>query len=105
MILRNLRQLVHYQKLLKEEWDSLAFPSKIKSILGLMPEYKSMEKMLADSRHENPSLTAALYEIDVETSSNLRQAILVLRKSNFGQIRQWMDICSNFLSISNYREL
>lgn len=105
LILRNLRQLVVYQKLLKEEWDSLAYPSKIKSILGLIPEYQSVEKMLADPKFENPSISTALYEIDVEISQNLRVAILVLRKSNFAQIRSWIGDCRGFLSVSNNNDL
>lgn len=105
LILRNLKQVVVYQKLLKEEWDSLAFPSKVKSIIGLLPEYKSVERMLADPKLENPSVATALYEIDAEIAQDLRVAVLVLRRAHFADIKAWIASCGGFLSASNKNEL
>lgn len=83
----------------------MAYPSKVKSIMGLIPEYNSVEKMLMDPRHDNPALTTALYEIDKETTDNLKYALLVLRKQNFDQIKTWIQACSGMLSISSKHEL
>ena len=58
-----------------------------------------------DPRHDNPALTTALYEIDRGTTDNLKFAILILRKSNFSQIRSWIDSCSGLLSLSSKTEL
>jgi len=42
---------------MKDQWDSLASPKQVNTILGLIPEYKYINKLL---EHENLSDNPAL---------------------------------------------
>jgi len=83
----------------------LANPFKVKSILGLLPDYTYVDIMLKDPRHENPSLTCGLYEIDDETTYQLKEAILVIRYAHFKTIKTWIEHCKVFLSVANHHWL
>ena len=63
-ILNNLKSLIFHQRQLKEQWDALASPTKVRSILGMIPEYSYIDKILSSKRHANPALTSGLHEID-----------------------------------------
>ena len=49
---------------LKECWQSLANVMDIKSILGLLDEFKYVSKILDHDSYDNPSLNHGLYKVD-----------------------------------------
>lgn len=104
-MLNNLKSLIFHQRQLKEHWDSLASPTKVRSILGMIPEYSYIEKILSSKRHANPALTSGLHEIDQLTLGYLRQTILLIRNEHFGQIREWIEHTKSFLNKENHKEL
>lgn len=49
---------------IKECWQSLANVMDIKSILGLLDEFKYVSKILDHDSYDNPSLNHGLYKVD-----------------------------------------
>lgn len=104
-VLNNLKALIFHQKQIKECWDSLASPAQVVSILGLIPEYHFIKKILLSERHYNPVLVSGLHQFDLLTLDNLRQTILVIRIDHFAQIRSSIQMMKAFLSKKAYDSL
>ena len=68
-----------HQKQMKEQWDSLASITEVKSILGIIPKYHSITSMLESPYMSNICLSYQLYKIDEQTLFNLKSIILVIR--------------------------
>lgn len=86
-------------------WDQLAEPSQIVSILGQIPEYNNIEKILLSERHYNPALTSSLYKFDLLTLDSLRQTILVIRNDHFNTIKGCIDEMKSLLSKKDFDKL
>ena len=52
---------------MQECWGSLGSPMEIKSILGLMEKYSSINAILENETYDNPSLNVGLFKIDEDT--------------------------------------
>jgi len=104
-VLRNLKCLIFHQQQLKAEWDALASPARVKSILGLLPEYACIDKMLSSPRHDNPALNCGLYEMDALTHSYLKEVVLLVRHEHFKEIRSWLEHAKDFLRAEHHSSL
>lgn len=104
-VLNNLKALIFHQRQTKEMWDSLAEPTQVVSILGQIPEYNFIEKILMSERHYNPALTSSLYQFDLLTLDSLRQTILIIRNDHFATIKGCIDDMKSLLSKKEYDAL
>ena len=50
---------------MKDGWRLLASPMEYKSILGLMPKYQHINRLLYNNRFHNPALGSGLYQLDL----------------------------------------
>lgn len=94
-----------HQKQMKEQWDSLASLTDMKSILGIIPKYKYITRILECPTMSNPALDCGLHQIDESTLQDLRQIILTIRKQHLQQVETWLEHTKNFVSKENYAEL
>jgi len=90
-IINNLRTLNLYQSHMKDGWRLLASPMEYKSILGLMPKYRHINRLLYNNRFHNPALGSGLYQLDLQTLQCLKKIILVAQKQHVSQIRGWLQ--------------
>ena len=54
--------IVSYQLKMKECWNSFRSPMEIKSILGLVEEYKYTNNILDNQKYDNPAINFSFYE-------------------------------------------
>jgi hypothetical protein len=75
-----LAKLVEYQHKMKNQWASLENPRRFKSILGLLPEYNSVNTILNNKRYNNPALNEGLYQIDLASVDKLKKTLLSIQR-------------------------
>lgn len=63
-IIDDMAIMHEYQLKMNECWNSLRSPMEVKSILGLIPEYSYINRILDNQKYDNPSLNYSLYESD-----------------------------------------
>ena len=73
---QDLEKLIEYQLKIKDQWLSIQNPEKFKSILGVIPEYKFVNRILENKRYNNPSLNNGLYQIDLSSVDKLKKTLL-----------------------------
>ena len=84
-------------------WNSIDNPYKFRTILGLFKEYKCVNLHLTEERHQNPSVTACLYQIDSETIYRVKNSLLIIKLTRLDcTIFDWLDSCKDFLSKEKY---
>ena len=59
-----LQELNLYTLNIKECWESLESVMSVKSILGLLDEFKFITKILDSELFDNPALNCGLYRVD-----------------------------------------
>lgn len=79
-IIDNMAIMHEYQLKMNECWNSLRSPMEVKSILGLIPEYSYINRILDNQKYDNPSLNYSLYESDQKNLDYLKQVIVIMRK-------------------------
>lgn len=57
-----MNTILSYQLKMKECWNSFRSPMEIKSILGLIDEFKHTNSILENEKYDNPSINYAFYE-------------------------------------------
>lgn len=57
----------------------------MRTILGLLPKYAVVDKILISSN--NCALHLGLYKVDETTLQDLRKVILLIRKENVGELQ------------------
>ena len=63
-IIEGLKDLNLNAIYIKECWESLGSPMEIKSILGLLDEFKYISMILDSELYDNPSMNCGLYRVD-----------------------------------------
>lgn len=71
---------------------------EFKSILGLLPQYTYINKILYNDRYHNPTLNAGLYELDLQIIHCLKKIILVVQRQRIQEVIGWMDNLKNVMS-------
>lgn len=106
VILMKMKILLIYQQKVSEMWNSIDNPYKFRTILGLFKEYKCINLLLTEERHQNPSVTACLYQIDSETTYRVKNSLLIIKLTRLDcTIFDWLDSCKDFLSKEKYQNL
>lgn len=77
---QDLEKLIEYQLKIKDQWLSIQNPEKFKSILGVIPEYKFVNRILENKRYNNPSLNNGLYQIDLSSVDKLKKTLLSVQR-------------------------
>lgn len=62
IILNDMQTIVSYQLKMNECWNSFRSPMEVKSILGLVDEFKYTNVILENQKYDNPSINYAFYE-------------------------------------------
>lgn len=62
IILKDMQTIVSYQLKMNECWNSFRSPMEVKSILGLVDEFKYTNVILENQKYDNPSINYAFYE-------------------------------------------
>lgn len=86
-----------HQKQMKEQWDSLSSITNIQSILGIIPKYRSITKMLECPYMNNVCLNYQLYQIDADTLFNLKSIILFIRSQHLDELSNMIEVTSTFV--------
>lgn len=87
-------------------WNSIDDPNKLRTILGLFPEYKAVDKLICEERYQNPSVITCLYNIDSETIGKVKNSLLIIKMTHLDTtIHNWLDECRTFLSKEKYEDL
>ena len=101
-----MKLLLIYQQKVSDMWNSIDNPYKFRTILGLFDEYKAVNKLIYEERHQNPSVTACLYQIDSETVYKVKNSLLIIKLTRLDcTIFDWLDACKDFLSKEKYQSL
>lgn len=87
-------------------WNSIDDPNKLRTILGLFPEYMAVDKLVSDERYQNPSVITCLYNIDSETIGKVKNSLLIIKMTHLDTtIHEWLENCRIFLSKEKYSDL
>lgn len=62
----------------------------VKSMLGLMPEYKSVHTMLNSSKHDNITLQYMLYKMDLNCLLTVKEVLVIIGKERLTFIYDWI---------------
>lgn len=62
LILTDMDTIVTYQLKMKECWSSFRSPMEIKSILGLVDDYRFTNHILENQKYDNPAINYSFYE-------------------------------------------
>jgi hypothetical protein len=76
-----------YQLKMNECWNSLRSPVEVKSIMGLVEEYKYINVILDNEKFDNPSMNFALYDSDASNLDLLKSIIFLMRARQLNDIR------------------
>ena len=101
----SLRTLNLHQSHLSDGWRLLASPMEYKSILGMIPKYKYINRILYNNRFCNPTLNAGFYQLDLETILSLKKIILVVQKHHLAQVKTWLQTVKSMITNKNQKEL
>lgn len=80
--------MVDYQLKMRECWNSLKSPMEVKSIMGLIPEYRYINVILDNETYDNPALNYSFFNWDQQTLSHLKMCVLSMRKKLLEQIQE-----------------
>lgn len=64
---------------------------EIKSILGLLDEYKYITKILDSELYDNPSMNCGLYKVDQDCLDQLKKAVLSARDEQLKEIKSVIE--------------
>lgn len=78
-IISNLTTLKLHQRCISDGWRKLASPVEYKSILGLFPKYKFINRLQYNDRMSNPVLDSGLYQLDLDVLHILKKIVLVVQ--------------------------
>lgn len=101
----NIRTLNLHQSHLSDGWKMLASPMEYKSILGLIPQYKYINRIMYNNRFCNPTLNAGFYQLDLLTIRCLKKIILVVQNEHLAQIKGWLSTLQSMVKQSHQKEL
>lgn len=106
-IIEGLKQLNLNAIYIKECWESLGSPMEIKSILGLLDEFKYISLILDSELYDNPSMNCGLYRVDQDMLDQLKKAIFTAREENLEEIFTFINALSqiNLLDEKKKEEL
>ena len=85
-IQKDIDAMTSYQIKMGECWNSLRSPLEVKSIFGLIPEYKYVNHMLDNGQYDNPALNYSFYSWDKQTLHYLKNSVISVRKGILEQI-------------------
>lgn len=91
-ISNNLTILNMHQNQMKQQWDSLASPNQVFTILGLMKDYKYINKILEfEQLQGNPALLYGFQQVDEVTMQQLRSILLLIRQHHLRtNVTEWL---------------
>ena len=77
---------------MKQQWDSLASPTEVFTILGMIPDFKYINKLLEFKQLQgNPSLLYGFQQVDESSMLQLRSILLFIRQHHLRQnLPEWM---------------
>lgn len=82
---------------LKQQWDDLASVHKIPSVLGLIPKYHCINKILSASVVNNAAVQCGLHEVDEESLGIFKNIILTVRsETHLPQLKEWIGCTDEF---------
>lgn len=93
-IIEGLKQLNLNAIYVKECWESLGSPMEIKSILGLLDEFKYISMILDSELYDNPSMNCGLYRVDQDMLDQLKKAIFTAREEKLEEIFVFINTLS-----------
>lgn len=67
---------------------------EIKSILGLLDEFKYISMILDSELYDNPSMNCGLYRVDQDMLDQLKKAIFTAREENLEEIFTFINTLS-----------
>jgi len=67
---------------------------EIKSILGLLDEFKYISLILDSELYDNPSMNCGLYRVDQDMLDQLKKAIFTAREENLEEIFTFINALS-----------
>jgi hypothetical protein len=76
---------------IKDCWQSLGNVMEVKSILGLLDEYKYITSILDSELYDNPSMNCGLYRVDQDCLDQLKKAVLTAREDQLKDIKVIID--------------
>lgn len=91
IISEGLIELNNHALKIKECWEALGNVMEIKSILGLLEEFKYITKILDSELFDNPSMNCGLYRVDQDCLDQLKKAVLSARDDQLNEIKQVID--------------
>ena len=99
-ISNNLTILNIHQNQMKQQWDSLASPNKVFTILGLVQDFKYINKLLEfEQLQGNPSLLYGFQQVDEATMMHLRSILLLIRKHYLQtNVTEWINQVKPFIN-------
>lgn len=101
----DLNALNLYTKQMKEQWDALSSIAEVKSILGIIPKYKYISKILESTTFNNPALNCGLYQVDESTLQRFKLIVLTIRKQHLDDVAQWIKSTKKFVTEERHLEL
>ena len=87
LIKKDMEAIVSYQLKMKECWNSFRSPMEVKSILGLVPDYKHIDTILENQSYDNPAINFAFYDNDMLHLNNLSTVMLILLEKHLIEIK------------------
>ena len=92
---------------MKQQWDSLASPNQVFTILGLLKDFKFINKILEyESLQGNPSLLYGFQQVDEVTMIHLRSILLLIRQHYLKtNVTEWLTMVKPFLKSQQFNSL
>lgn len=85
------------------QWSQIANPAHIRTILGILPDYKIVDQLLIES--DNSAIHAGIYKADQQTLKILNRVILLMRKQNMVELNTTINNSQQFIGQQKYLSL